>query len=291
MITVDACVICESRIYRLKSALVAPFLAKRIWDRKPFCVDLVKCEACGFMFYNPRIEGVELGKLYTAYRLSEYQAARNSFEPWYSRKMNADLASPESYTQRRAKLLETIKPHISRRTIKRVLDHGGDRGDLAAGLVEGATAYVYDISGVEPAEGVIAVQDPSSCRADLILNSNVLEHVGFPREIVSDLLRSAPSDGLVYIDVPCESPLGPYRIARRVAQTGISLLARPTTGVRMLRPSALYLMHEHINYFTENSLKTLFLRCGGGLIASGSYGYVGAAGRAEVAWCLGTKAY
>ena len=119
----------------------------------------------------------------------------------------------------------------------------------------------------------------------------MLEHVGFPREIVSDLLRSAPSDGLVYIDVPCESPLGLYRIARRVAQTGISLLARPTTGIRMLRPSALYLMHEHINYFTENSLNTLFLRCGGGLIASGSYGYVGAAGRAEVAWCLGTKAY
>src|ERR1700693_2996291 len=112
MITVDACVICESRIYRLE-CIGPPFLAKRIWDRKTFCVDLVKCEACGFMFYNPRIEGVELGKLCAAYRLSEYQAARNSFEPWYSRKMNADLASPESYTQRRAKLLETIKPQIS----------------------------------------------------------------------------------------------------------------------------------------------------------------------------------
>ena len=55
MIEASQCVICEGAIIQLKRALVVPFLAKRIWNRTPFCVSLVKCETCGFMFYNPRL--------------------------------------------------------------------------------------------------------------------------------------------------------------------------------------------------------------------------------------------
>ena len=55
MIEVPTCVICDGPIRQVKRAIVAPFLAKRIWDRKPFVLDLVKCDACEFMFYNPRL--------------------------------------------------------------------------------------------------------------------------------------------------------------------------------------------------------------------------------------------
>ena len=64
MIEVSKCVICEGAIVQLKRALVAPFLAERIWNRTPFCVGLVQCESCGFMFYNPRLDDDELHRLY-----------------------------------------------------------------------------------------------------------------------------------------------------------------------------------------------------------------------------------
>lgn len=289
MIEVKDCVVCGGQIRHRKRALVAPFLAERIWNRTPFCVDLVECFSCGFMFYNPRLEDSELERLYSGYRSSEYQEMRNSSEPWYSEKMNSDLASPSSYVERRAALSSTLKSRINGRKIERVLDYGGDRGDLVCGLIEGAEAFVYDISGVAPVPGVTASPDPAACQADLIINSNVLEHVGFPREIVANVFKAASPDGLVFLEVPCEIPVGPYRIARRIAQVGLVALLRPRFAWNLIQPAALYLMHEHINYFTVRSLVALVDAAGGKTIASGSYRANGAGGAAEMGWCLASR--
>jgi len=214
---------------------------------------------------------------------------RNRFEPWYSVKMNSDLASPESYQNRRQILAEILEKHLNGRNIRKVLDHGGDHGDLVSGLIPGAAAYVYDISGVPPATNVTATTDPIACQADLIINSNVLEHVGFPRALVSEILAASPKGGLVYLEVPCELPFGPYRVARRIAQIGLTMLMRPSSTLPLLQLPALYLMHEHINYFTEESLVTLMKKGGGEVVASGSYLFAGAGGRANIAWCLGSR--
>jgi hypothetical protein len=283
-------VICDSSIRRLKRALVAPFLAKRIWNKTPFCVDLVQCEACGFTFYNPRLDDTELRRLYADYRKEEYRQMRYASEPWYTAKFNADLASVSSYEIRRAKLAPILRQHVGQRPISRILDYGGDRGDLVAGLFDGAETFVYDISGIPAATGVTATTDPAGCKADLIINSNVLEHVGFPRLLVSEILQAAPEGGLVFLEVPCESPLGLTRMARRVAQIGIMVLTRPTLARSIVCPASLYMMHEHINYFTERSLTALMRACGATVIAAGSYFSVGRAGKADMAWCLGSNA-
>lgn len=288
MIEVSSCVVCEGPIRRLKRALVAPFLATWIWNRKPFCVDLVRCDSCGFMFYNPRLAGSDLQRLYLDYRSNEYQQSRHASEIWYTEKFNYDLASPESYRGRRTTLAQTLKPHLGERKIERILDYGGDRGDLVAGLFDGAQAFVYDISGVAPAVGVTTVSDPAACAADLIVNSNVLEHVGFPRELVREILAASPAEGLVYLEVPCELPIGVKRIARRLAQVGIMAVTRPWLSASVLRPASLYMMHEHINYFTPQTLVTLMMSCGGDVVASGSYPSSSRSGSAMVAWCLGT---
>jgi hypothetical protein len=88
MIEVSNCVICEGEIRRLKRALVAPFAAKRIWNRTPFCVDLVQCEDCKFTFYSPRPDDV-------TYRISVKVIVPMRFatEPWDIRSFNDDLAS------------------------------------------------------------------------------------------------------------------------------------------------------------------------------------------------------
>lgn len=287
MIDVAACVICDGQIRRLKRALVAPFLATRIWERPPFCVDLVECQACGFVFYNPRLDAAEEARLYTGYRSEQYLRMRQASEPWYTDKFNADLASGRSYEIRRSKVGAILRQHLGRRAITRVLDYGGDHGDLVRGLLAGTAAFVYDISGAPAADGVTATSDPAACQADLIVNSNVLEHVGFPRRLVGEILQAAPRGGLVFLEVPCEAPFGFTRIVRRVAQIGIMALTRPALARSVVCPAGLYMMHEHINYFTERSLTTLLWVCGCEVIAAGSYFFAGRAGKGELAWCLG----
>ena len=286
MQTLTQCVICGGEIQRRRSALVAPFLSKRIWDREPFSIDLVECKSCGFLFYNPRLEADEEARLYRGYRSPEYQQMRQSFEPWYTSKMNADLASPESYRIRRGLVQGILREHLNGHRVTSVLDFGGDRGDLVNGLIEGAKAYVYEISGIAPAAGVIAVTDPLSCKADLVINSNVLEHTGFPRQLTAATVKCAP---LVYLEVPSESPFEVSRLLRRTAQSVIAAAYRPSLARHLLRPSALYTMHEHINYFTERSISMLLESCGCRLIASGTYPVTGAYGGGFMAWCLGAR--
>lgn len=289
MVEATYCVLCGGEIRFCKRALVAPFLARRIWNREPFCVDLVECTACGFQFYNPRLEDAELGALYRGYRSPEYQRMRQASEPWYTTKFNEELASAASYETRRAKVGTILRKHLGGRRVQRILDYGGDRGDLVVGLLEGAEAYVYDISGIAAAAGVTAVDDPVACRADLMVNSNVLEHVGFPRALVEAMLRACPAEGLLFLEVPCESPYGAVRLLRRVAQMAWMAAAHPGLAGYVARPESLYMMHEHINYFTERSLRGLMEAAGGAVMASGIYGSTGQAGRVELAWCLGSK--
>ena len=204
-------------------------------------------------------------------------------------KFNTDLASANSYAFRRRLLGPILRQHTSGKRIDRVLDYGGDRGDLVAGLFAGAEAYVYDISGIPAAEGVIATDDPLGCKADLIINSNVLEHVGFPGAVVSEILQELTNGGLMFVEVPCEVPLGIRRIARRFVQTAVTAVLRPHMAGSVLRPASLYMMHEHINYFNARSLAALMQACGVNVIASGAYLSNSRAGRADVAWCIATK--
>ena len=288
MVKASNCVVCEGAIRRVKQALVSPFLAARIWNRPPFCVDLVECTACGFMFYNPRLDDAEASRLYAGYRSEEYQRMRHASEPWYTVNFNAQLGGQAAYDRRRPVLAAILRQHIGERKIQRVLDYGGDRGDLVCGLVDGAAAFVYDISGIPAVDGVTATSDPAECKADLVINSNVLEHVGFPRLVLADILKASPQGGMVYLEVPCESPFGAARVFRRIAQLGIVALTRPALARHVIRPASLYLMHEHINYFSERSLATLMRSGGCEVIGTGSYPMDAGAGNSTMIWCLGS---
>jgi hypothetical protein len=241
------------------------------------------------MFCNPRPEEAELQREYDDYHSEEYLRLRHSFEPWYTAKFNADLGSAAHYQGRRAKLVPILREILSDRKINRVLDYGGDHGSLVIGVFDSAELFLYDISGAAADPGVIPTSNPAECKADLIINSNVLEHVGFPRVLVNEILQAAPEGGLMFFEVPCEHALGLKRIVRRIAQIGIMTLARPSLARHVFRPASLYMMHEHINYFTEHCLVTLVSSCGATVLASGSYPLTSPAGNEDVAWCLARK--
>jgi SAM-dependent methyltransferase len=240
------------------------------------------------MFYNPRLDDEEAKRLYADYRLPEYQQMRHASEPWYTVKFNAGLAAHAAYERRRPILAAILRQHIGDREIRRILDYGGDRGDLVRGLVDGAEAFVYDISGIPAVDGVTATSEPARCKADLIINSNVLEHAGFPRLLFGDIVKATPPGGIVYLEVPRESPFGLARMFRRVAQVGIVGLTHPGLARHLLRPASLYMMHEHINYFSEQSLATLMRSGGCEVIGTGSYPMDAGAGNSTMIWCLGS---
>jgi hypothetical protein len=269
--------------------MVAPFLARRVWSRPAFPIDLVRCEKCDFMFFNPRLDPGEENRLYSQYRSEEYQQMRHKHEPWYTKRFNSNLSKPELMQARRQMVSQVLVRHLADRQITSVLDFGGDRGALVCGLIPDAKSYVYDISAVAPEPGVGPVRNLAECRAlgcDLILNSNVLEHVGSPR-ILLEQIRSVTSDNsLVFVEVPFESPFDRELLMRRIVQLGVLLAARPSIGWTLASPRGLCVMHEHINYFSTKSLEALMTSCGWSVIALDTYRCNGPSGGDTMGWCL-----
>jgi len=293
MLTVDHCVLCEGEIFTRKSGVVAPFLARRIWNGKAPPVQLVECRKCSFLFFNPRLEPDEEQRLYAGYRLEEYQRVRQACEPWYTPAFNVKLSNPQHLAARREKLGPLLQSHVATLAKPRILDFGGDRGQLIEGLVPNAACYTYDISAVDPLPGIERCRDLDECRAhefDLIVCSNVLEHVGFPLTIVDQILQIAAPGTQVFIEVPFESPFGTTLVVRRLVQWGLLAVLRPSIAWTLATPGLLYVMHEHINYFNTASLQAMMAGAGGRVESTGVYEINGPMGKGTMGWCLGRRA-
>ncbi|WP_148210019.1 class I SAM-dependent methyltransferase [Candidatus Korobacter versatilis] len=293
MIKVSECVICGAAVSAGKRAMVAPFLARRIWQRETFPVELSHCANCDFEFYNPRLELTEEMKLYHDYRESEYQKSRQETEPWYSEAFNKGLADEKRWTGRTGALGPVVKQALTGRKVASVLDFGGDRGELVDKLFPDAERFVYDISGVEPVAGVTALRSEEECKQrgfDVIVTSNLLEHVGFPLELMARINAIAAPNTLVLHDVPLESSLSAPMVARRVVQFGVLGVTRPKVAKSLMHGGWLRVMHEHVNYFSLKALNEMMRRAGWNVLSSGIY-RIGAAPLGQpMLWNLSERA-
>ena len=294
MIQVDCCVVCGGVLARQRRGVVTPFLAQRIGQHKRVSVSLAECSACGFQFFNPRLEPAEEASLYGGYRSPEYQKMRQSFEPWYTEKLNASIAAPEAWKYRIGLLHQLFHGRLGLdgRSFGNVLDFGGDRGELIAELVPASRRFVYEISGVPPVAGVEALHSIEECRRyrfDLIVTSNVLEHIGSPRELIAQLASIAAPETLVFNEVPYESVSDWSTRFKRLAQAGVLAMTRPAIAARVLGPGMFNLMHEHVNYFSPHSLNRLMEVSGFGVLDSGDYLLTPGLFGARMAWNLTQK--
>jgi hypothetical protein len=276
VIAVDRCVVCGGALGSSRRGVVTPFVAQRIWQRSAFPIELASCTDCGFAFFNPRLEPGEEALLYRGYRGEEYQKSRQSFEPWYSEQLNASIGAPGAWRHRIGLLQQLFHQRLKLdgRTFGNVLDFGGDHGELIAELVPASRRFVYEISGVPPVAGVESLHSLEECRRyrfDLIVTSNVLEHVGAPRELVGQIASIATPGTLVFNEVPLESVTDWRSRLKRAVQVGWLAARRPAIAVKIMRPGIFNLMHEHVNYFSERSLNRLMEACGFQILDSGSY--------------------
>lgn len=275
MIRAARCLACDAAELDFVPALVAPFVRARALDDGPRTTRLAICRRCGLRFFEHRYTDEELARLYADYRGEGYFRARRRFEPWYTRRVHADVAgTPATVEARKAALLAALEPRLDTKTLGAVVDWGGDRGQLLPEAL-GARRFVHEISGVEPVAGVTLLTDEAAvaeARPDLVICSNVLEHVPSPRAVLAAMRAVSRGRRVAcFVEVPDERPsLGRLVNAPGYASYLAALARSPlatmavdlySTYFRVFRgrvpPLGFVRLHEHASFFDGRSLRAL----------------------------------
>jgi hypothetical protein len=239
-------------------AILMPFIAHRIYQWTPALIDAswglqtvphgmayslcssLLCSRCGLLFLDIRFSDGEMQRLYVNYRDEAYTALRDHYEPGY-RARNEGLLQGVNYMQ---EIEDFLSPHLP--DTVRVLDWGGDTGvntPFKSGA--GNTVHIYDISGQETAGQLrkVSLQTARQHVYDLVVCSNVLEHVPYPRQLIADILELMSPTTVLYIEVPFEKLVRDY-----------------SDPMQLLQHKRHW--HEHINFFSKASIEALISEMG-----------------------------
>jgi len=254
-IVASRCVTCGSRLLDSKPAVLMPFVAHRALNWTPVQIDeswhlrtiptgqglsicrSLRCADCGLIFMDLRFSDEEMTRLYHDYRGSQYSSLREIYEPGYlSRNESLERGCP--YLD---KVEEFLAPYLSVSPF--VLDWGGDTGRNAPFSASRAGLDVFDISdrAVLPNARRVTRSQLHERRYDLVVLSNVLEHVPYPAKVLDELSDALTTETVLYIEVPFEP------IMRLDGATALSVKRH---------------WHEHINFFSPQSLATLLEKSG-----------------------------
>jgi hypothetical protein len=219
-----------------------PFIYKRIWGNysKLTYTRLLRCNHCGFLFYEERFTDGEAEKYYNGYWQEEYHKERSKIEWWFTDKFykerNKDIIYMKSKDLRNKKISEILKPYIG--DIVTVLDYGGNDGGYKPKSVLQENYYIYDINNKQI--------DLKNKLYDLVILNCVLEHLSYPLGILTQLKFK-----YMYIEVPCSLSLVlSLGVKRSLRQYIIDIY-------KILKYRSFFHMHEHLQYYSEKSLKIL----------------------------------
>jgi hypothetical protein len=252
------CICCDSTRLEKSPAVLMPFVAKRVFGHEPVEIttawglrDLkpgmaytlcnsMQCQDCGALFLDYRFDGEQMTALYRGYRDEAYTRERDHYEPGYA------ATAAKDFVQRHAYLAD-VEAWLSHRLPKRpaVLDWGGDSGINTPFLTNSRLLHIHDISGVEVVKGAERVRagQLQQHSYDLVTCCQVLEHVPAPLDLIRQIIPVLSPQTLLYLEVPHEA------------------LVREYLGSLQLAPLKRH-WHEHINFFTEESLRRLLARAG-----------------------------
>jgi len=249
------CVCCGSSDLDSSIAVLMPFLADRIFGWSPteineewglksipsgmaysICKSLY-CLSCNFLFLDIRFSDAELGKLYADYRGDSYNSQREHYEPGYSSRNDALNAGIEYIPE----IEKFLKPWLNSPIT--LLDWGGDTGKNTPFKNTASTLDIYDISNKDciPGAKIVTKEQAKSQNYSLIICSNVLEHVPYPSDLLFDIKGSMDGNSILYLEVPLED-----------------LIKDEKNNPHLKKRH----WHEHINFYSETSLRSLIQNCG-----------------------------
>jgi hypothetical protein len=244
------CVCCGSDNLKSSPAILMPFVAHRTFGWGPVTIDetwglstikngnaysickSLYCDDCGLLFLDIRFSESELTNLYEDYRGKEYNSLREKYEQGYTLR-NDNLNAGIIYIQ---DIEDFLTPHLSFPIS--ILDWGGDTGKNTPFKNKNETFDIYEISNKEVIDGArrISKNEANSKKYKLIVCSNVLEHVPYPSELLSDITQSMDKDSILYIEVPIEN-----------------VVLNHKSDLHIIKKH----WHEHINFYSEKSLYSL----------------------------------
>jgi 2-polyprenyl-3-methyl-5-hydroxy-6-metoxy-1,4-benzoquinol methylase len=149
-----------------------------------------------------RFDDEELGRLYHNYRDKNYSKLRNRYEPGYN-SINKIQNLPINYIKK----VENFLTPFLKFPIK-VLDFGGDDGHNTPFNNSQNIIHVYDISNKAVKRGVKNVNKKNMLKKyDLIILSQVIEHVSYPKVIIEEVKSILDKNSIFYIELPLEKLL------------------------------------------------------------------------------------
>lgn len=243
------CICCASKELNRSSAIVMPFVAKRIWGYDPVEItaewgfrdiktgvayslcNSMHCPNCGVVFLDIRFTDRELSLLYEGYRDYEYTSLRELYEPGYAEK--------NKFFSGRAPYIEDIEAFLLKRipAPNKILDWGGASGINSPLITKAKEVHVFDISGMPTIDSVkaISLDDIKNNQYDLIICSQVLEHIPYPKKTLQDIVSTMSDATILYLEVPYEEVMREF-------------YGHPDLVYRKRH------WHEHINFFSLDSM-------------------------------------
>lgn len=279
MYIAKSCPCCGSESHKTFRSIAAPFIVNYVLGGRDIKVNLLDCDVCHFRWFDQRFEPTDMARLYEGYRGAEYAKIRHNYEPWYSKDVNDAIGGSEEIRDRAETMTGFLRGGADVSDVDAVLDYGGDRGQfIPPGL--GRRHYVYEVSGVDAVQGVGVVGSEKELIPggyDLVMLCHVLEHLPDPSgqlELIRPLLSR--DKGLLYVEVPHErydmrfvgsgGVYGGYLAALKKVPFALRAADFYSTGFRVklgkVPPLGFLKMHEHINFFSIDSLTAALERSG-----------------------------
>jgi hypothetical protein len=265
---VGRCIFCGEKCATSAPAVVSPWI-RQLGIRKRRS-HFFHCQSCEFGFFSYRYNPKEMNLIYSGYRGQKYLKVRTRWEPWYSDLYNSNHDSFEWVESRKSSIEKFLIPRIGKSDLS-IADIGGDSGQFIPDFA--SSKYVVDPSKKEPVAGVVSVTELEDLpKVDLIIYAHVLEHVADPVAEINTLFSKS---NRIYIEVPFGVP----RITKsrksyaELFKTLIKSLSpklwkdvtQPATG-RSIVGEATLTQSEHLNFFTEQSIRVLSNIVGGALM-------------------------
>jgi hypothetical protein len=265
---VGRCILCGEKCSTSAPAVVSPWI--REMGIRKLRSHFFHCQSCEFGFFSHRYNSKEMTLIYSGYRGQKYLKVRSRWEPWYSDLYNSNHDSFKWIESRKSAIEKFLIAYFGKSDLS-VADIGGDSGQFIPDFA--SSKYVVDPSKKDPVAGVVRVTELEDLpKVDLIIYAHVLEHVADP---VAEIKALFSKSKRIYIEVPFGIP----RITKsrksyaELFKTLFKSLSpklwkdatQPAAGRSNLGESILT-QSEHLNFFTEHSMRMLSNRAGGALM-------------------------
>jgi hypothetical protein len=231
------CPICKGSNVDKHPAVISAFLSVRCGFPESTTTTNF-CRPCNFVYFERGLSDIEASKLYSGYRGPEYNEMRLSVEPSYTHYIPMFDDKFSGYWVGRTNELLDICRESKLLSCNSILDFGGD--GMIPGRIFPASNIVVDDLSIPTSGGTQA------SRFDLIMASEVFEHLNNPAEVLMGLTERMNHNGRILIDVPAE-----YVGSLKQAWDHQKLIG-----------GSLMVMHEHINHFSIEAMASLLKTAG-----------------------------